>query len=77
MRGTVEFKRFDMLVVRLDDGCYAVIETLGHDVEIGDELSGRLTAEGDALITHVSEEEKFDAIVQKVCRSKQEALNLI
>jgi hypothetical protein len=67
-----------MLVAKTGNGEYSVIELLGgHDVEIGDELAGKLDTEGSGAIRNVTQLENMDVIIQGVYGSKSAAITMI
>ncbi len=69
MLGTVVLIHRQMLIVRLEDGCWCVIKPLGHyDVMIGDRLSGNLNEKGCCEILNIDHNEKMNVDILDVAK---------
>ncbi len=68
----------NMLVVRLEDGMYSVVEPMGgYNIEIGDELVGDLETEGSTVLMNITYDEEIDAIIQYVAGNPQDAFRIL
>lgn len=77
MRGVV-IANPNLLVVRLEDGMYSVVEPMGgYNIEIGDELTGDLETQGSTVLMNITYNEEIDAIIQYVAGSKQDAFRIL
>ena len=79
MKGTVQFvnPRRGTFAVTTSDG-FTVVEVLDTiEVEVDDEVTGKLDEHGSVTLRHVASGEEFDAFVQAVGESEARARALL
>lgn len=56
----------EMITVKTENSSIVVIELIGHEVELGDIISGNLEDLGGEILYNLTQEEKLDVYIQKL-----------
>lgn len=75
MRGTVTFlsRNRGIVVVQWDDG-FAVVENLGGDLDVGDELDGDWDALGSETVRNLTKSDTLDVFLEGSLGSPGQAI---
>lgn len=80
MKGTVSLISYnrDMVAVTTENGDYTIFEVLGgHNIELGDAISGNLENLAGEILTNLSKDEEIDVFIEDIHSSREHAIELL